>query len=118
RSAWAGGACVRGGCGAPPHFDDPAPAAPLAAALSAPDATARAMAAGRLADIGDRDAIPALLAALGDEDAHVREEVARALGRVGDPAALGALLTALHDDAGPHVREEAATAVGALAGED
>jgi len=111
----------RGGLGvvwALTQFDDPATAAPLAAALSAPDATARAMAAGRLADIGDRDAVPALLAALGDEDAHVREEVARALGRVGDPAALGALVAALHDDPGPHVREEAATAVGELAGAD
>jgi HEAT repeat protein len=96
------------------QFDDPATAAPLAAALSEPDATARAMAAGRLADLGDRGAVPALLAALADEDDHVREEVARALGRVGDPVALGAVLAALRDDPGPHVREEAATAAGAL----
>jgi len=115
--AMEGGLGGRGVVWALTQFDDPATAAPLAAALSAPDATARAMAAGRLADIGGRDAVPALLAALADDDAHVREEVARALGRVGDPAALGALLAALHD-AGPHVREEAATAVGALAGED
>ncbi len=115
--AMEGGLGGRGVVWALTQFDDPAMAAPLAAALSVPDATARAMAAGRLADIGDRDAVPALLAALADEDDHVREEVARALGRVGDPAALGALLAALHDP-GPHVREEAATAVGALAGED
>jgi HEAT repeat protein len=97
------------------QFDDPATAAPLAAALSEPDATARAMAAGRLADLGGRGAVPALLAALADDDDHVREEVARALGRVGDPVALDPLLAALGDDPGPHVREEAATAVGALA---
>jgi len=116
--AMEGGRGGRGVVWALTQFDDPATAAPLAAALSEPDATARALAAGRLADIGDRHAVPALLAALADADAHVREEAARALGRVGDPAALGALVAALHDDPGPHVREEAATAVGALAGAD
>jgi HEAT repeat protein len=113
--AMEGGRGGRGVVWALTQFDDPATAVPLAAALSEPDATARAMAAGRLADLGGRDAVPALLAALADDDDHVREEVARALGHVGDPAALGLLLAALRDDPGPHVREEAATAVGTLA---
>jgi HEAT repeat protein len=104
----------RGAVWALTQFDDPSLVAPLAAALSAPDATARALAAGKLAELGDASIVPALSAALGDADAHVREEVARALGRLGDPAALDAVLAALRDDPGPHVREEAATAVGAL----
>jgi HEAT repeat protein len=108
----------RGAVWALTQFDDPRLVAPLAGALSGPDATARALAAGKLAELGDPGAVPALVAALRDSDAHVREEAARALGRLGDPAALDPLLYALRSDAGDHVREEAATAVGTLGAAD
>jgi HEAT repeat protein len=112
------GRAGRGAVWALTQFDDPRLAAALTRALAGPDATARALAAGKLAELGDRDAVPALLAALGDPEPHVREEVARALGRLGDTAALEPLLDALRADAGAHVREEAATAVGALGAAD
>jgi HEAT repeat protein len=108
----------RGAVWALTQFDDPRLVAPLASALSDPDATARALAAGKLAGLGDRGAVPALVAALRDSDPHVREEAARALGRLGDPTALDPLLDALQSDAGDHVREEAATAVGTLGAAD
>jgi HEAT repeat protein len=108
----------RGAVWALTQFDDPRLVAPLVGALSDRDATARALAAGKLAELGDRSAVPALVRALGDPEAHVREEVARALGRLGDPTALEPLLDALRSDRGDHVREEAATAVGTLAGTD
>jgi HEAT repeat protein len=104
----------RGAVWALTQFDDPRLVAPLTDALSDPDATARALAAGKLAELGDRGAVPSLVAALGDSEAHVREEVARALGRLGDTAALEPLLDALRSDRGDHVREEAATALGTI----
>jgi HEAT repeat protein len=97
------------------QFDDPGLVAPLVAALRHADATARALAAGKLADLGSVDAVPPLLDVLRDDrDAHVREEAARALGLLGDPAAVDPLLTALRSDRGDHVREEAAAALGRL----
>jgi len=108
----------RGAVWALTQFHDPRLAAPLAGVLSDGDATAKALAAGKLAELGDRSAAPALVAALADAEAHVREEVARAHGRLGHPSALEALLGALRADPGDHVREEAATAVGALGGGD
>ena len=117
-AAVAAGRGGRGAVWALTQFDDARIVAPLAAALSDPDATARAMAAGKLAELGHPAAVPALIAALGDGDDHVREEVARALGRLGDGVALEPLLDALRDDRGAHVREEAATAVGALGAGD
>ena len=110
--------CGRGGRGAvwalTQFGADARLAAPLVAALGDRDATARALAAGKLSELGDRSAVPALIAALRDPDDHVREEAARALGLLGDPVALDALLRALGRDRGAHVREEAALAVGAL----
>ena len=117
-AAMANGRGGRGAVWALTQFDDPRLVVPLIGALTARDATTRALAAGKLAELGDRGAVPALVAALSDSDPHVREEVARALGRIGDPAALDPLLEALRSDSGNHVREEAATAVGALAGAD
>ncbi|MEA2251180.1 MAG: hypothetical protein QOG70_1422 [Solirubrobacteraceae bacterium] len=109
------GTAVRGAVWALTQFDDERLVAPLVAALSHSDATARALAAGKLAELGDPEAVPALVRALrADDDAHVREEAARALGRLGEAAALEPLLAALRDDPGDHVREEAATALGAL----
>ena len=108
----------RGAVWALTQFHDPRLVAPLAGALADGDATARALAAGKLADLCDRAAVPALVAALEDSEAHVREEVTRALGRLGDPAALEPLLHALRADPGDHVREAAATAVGTLGGAD
>jgi HEAT repeat protein len=104
----------RGAVWALTQFDDERLVAPLVAALSHPDATARALAAGKLAELGDPEAVPALVRVLrGDGDEHVREEAARALGRLGEVAALEPLVAALRDP-GDHVREEAAAALGAL----
>jgi HEAT repeat protein len=97
------------------QFDDPRLIVPLIAALRHEDATARALAAGKLADLGAAEAVTPLLDVLRDDrDAHVREEAARALGMLGDPAAVDPLLTALRSDRGDHVREEAAAALGRL----
>lgn len=97
------------------QFDDPRLVEPLIAALRHPDATARALSAGKLADLAAADAVPALIAVLQDDrDAHVREEAARALGLLGDPAAVDPLLAALRSDRGAPVREEAAAALGRL----
>jgi HEAT repeat protein len=117
-AAVVGGKGGRGAVWALTQFDGRSLVAPLAAALRDPDPTARALAAGKLAELGDPAIVPALVAALDDQDDHVREEVARALGRLGDPAALDPLLGALRKDRGAHVREEAATAVGALGAAD
>jgi HEAT repeat protein len=111
---------VRAGRGRGPvwaltQIDDPRLAAPLIVALGNADPTARALAAGKLADLGAREAVPALLDVLrNDRDQHVREEAARALGMLGDRAAVDPLLMALRADRGAHVREEAATALGRL----
>lgn len=97
------------------QFDDPGLIVPLIAALRHEDATTRALAAGKLADLGAVEAVAPLLDVLRDDrDAHVREEAARALGMLGDPAAVDPLLTALRSDRGDHVREEAAAALGQL----
>src|ERR671929_220401 len=117
-AALADGRGGRGAVWALTQFTDRRLVAPLVDALSLPDATARALAAGKLAELGDRTAVPGLIATLADDDPHVREEAARALGRLGDPAALEPLLGALRDDRGDHVREEAAGALGALGADD
>ena len=117
-AALADGRVGRGAVWALTQFTDRRLVAPLVGALSLPDATARALAAGKLAELGDRAAVPALVATLADEDEHVREEAARALGCLGDRGALEPLLRALQDDHGAHVREEAAAALGALGAAD
>jgi HEAT repeat protein len=105
----------RGSVWALTQLDDPRLVPPLIVALRDADATARALAAGKLAQLGSRTAVPALLDVLRDDpDAHVREEAARALGLLGDRAAVDPLLTALRSDRGDHVREEAAAALGRL----
>jgi HEAT repeat protein len=105
----------RGSIWALTQLDDPRLVPPLIVALRDADATARALAAGKLAQLGSGTAVPALLDVLrGDPDAHVREEAARALGILGDPAAVDPLLRALRSDRGDHVREEAAAALGRL----
>ena len=113
-AALAAGRGGRGAVWALTQFDDERLVGALVAALSQPDATTRALAASKLADLGDRSAVPALVRTLADADDHVREEAARALGCLGDRAALEPLLHALREDRGAHVREEAATALGAL----
>ena len=84
----------------------------------------RALAAGKLGDVGEASAgravplaaaVGPLVAALEDERSEaVREQVARALGLAGDPAGVDPLLAALQRDRGPHVREAAAEALGRL----
>ena len=48
--------------------------------------------ARQLGELGDREAVPALMIALRDEDAHVREAVALALGKLKAASAVPALL--------------------------
>ncbi len=106
------------------QFADARVVPPLVRALRAPQETVRALAAGKLGDVGEASAgravtlaaaVAPLVAALRSERSEaVREQVARALGLTGDPAAVDPLLAALQHDRGPHVREAAAEALGRL----
>jgi len=56
----------------------------------------RASVAIELGDLGDREAVPALITALrADEDERVRNWAARSLGKLGDPTAIPALVEAI-----------------------
>jgi HEAT repeat protein len=71
---------------------------PLLDALSHRAGQVRAAALLGLADLGDRQAIPAIAGRLArDESAMVREAAAQALGRLGGPAAVAALQAAQTD---------------------
>ena len=106
------------------QFTDARVVPPLVRALRAPQETVRALAAGKLGDVGEASAgravtlaaaVAPLVAALRSERSEaVREQVARALGLAGDPAAVDPLLDALQHDRGPHVREAAAEGLGRL----
>lgn len=106
------------------QFSDARVVPPLVRALRAPQETVRALAAGKLGDVGQASAgravtldaaVGPLVATLRSEPAApVREQVARALGLTGDAAAVDPLLAALRHDRGPHVREAAAEALGRL----
>jgi len=65
--------------------------------LDSPDIELSVMAAARLAKLGDRAAVPALIENLKTRTSHVRASCARALGDLGDPAAIPVLIEALHD---------------------
>lgn len=56
----------------------------------------RRLAAEALGDLGDLEAVPALVAALDHRDATTAAAAARGLGRLGDPAALEPILNRLH----------------------
>jgi HEAT repeat protein len=73
----------------------------------------RQAAARVLGQIGDRQAIPALIQALQDEDRDVRQAAAEALGQIGDPQAIPALIQALQDE-DRDVRQAAAEALGQI----
>ncbi len=70
----------------------------------------RQSAAQVLGDIGDTQAVPALVALLRDPDEHVRGETARALGKLQDGRAVEGLVLTLNDSSTP-VRLEAASAL-------
>ncbi len=67
-----------------------------------------------LADLGAREALPALLAAAEDEDASVRELAITALGELGDPRAYERVRRALRDGR-PEVRFQAIVAFPRIA---
>lgn len=67
------------------------------AALRSSDPFVRLSAAGELARIGNRRAVPPLIEALSDSDMHVRADVARALSLISDARAVPALIRALVD---------------------
>ena len=70
---------------------------------------ARAAAAVALADIGAREALPALLIAADDDAPLVRQQAISALGELGDPRACERIRRALGDDR-PEVRFQAVVA--------
>ena len=78
------------------------------------DAEERASTAIELGDLGDREAVPALIAALrADEDERVRNWAARSLGKLGDPTAIPALIEAIRLR---HTALRAADALGDFGG--
>lgn len=70
----------------------------LVAFLSDPDKGIRRRAARALGEIGDPDALPALMEATTDRDAWVRLDVIRSLGRLRAAIALNVLIEALNDE--------------------
>jgi len=71
------------------------------ALLNAASKDERARAAGRLADMGDVDAIPLLrISFAGDVASDVRDAAGRALGRLGDADSVDTFIHALHGRAG------------------
>jgi HEAT repeat protein len=74
-----------------------------------PSPAVRAEAATALADLGAREALPALLVAVEDDDAHVRQMALNALGEIGDSRAAQRLERALRDSR-PEVRYQAVIA--------
>jgi HEAT repeat protein len=77
----------------------------------------RAEAAVALADVGAREALPALLVAVEDDDAHVRQMALSALGELADPRAAPRLERALRDSR-PEVRYQAVIAFARVARDD
>jgi hypothetical protein len=84
--------------------------------LNAASKDTRARAAGRLADLGDVDAIPLLRISFGgDVAADVRDAAGRALGRLGDADSADTFIQALHRrDEDPTTAVTAAMALGYL----
>jgi HEAT repeat protein len=73
----------------------------LTGALADPAPQVRASAASALADLGAKEAVPALLALAEDSEVQVREMVFAALGELGDERALALVQAALSDPAAP-----------------
>ena len=96
-----------------------AAALPLSDLLSADeDGGVRQFAAFILGELGLPESAGALQEALADPDLRVRGDAAWALARLGARAALPQLESLAGDDPEPWVRQQAAAAVLALAGED
>ncbi len=91
------------------------PAAAMAAHLSSPDATERMSAAYDLGQLGDGEAVAALLGHVSDGDHDVRRAVARALLKLSPHRAIPspAIVAALASQ-DPRVREDAALLAGEL----
>jgi HEAT repeat protein len=64
------------------------------------------MAAFALGEIGDRQAVSALIKAVDSPSGHLRMLATRALGKIGDPAAVPALIACLEDTFSPGWSEE------------
>jgi hypothetical protein len=75
-------------------------------------AWARAKAAAALGNIGDREAVPALLAALADPASCVRQNALGALRTLGAEEATDRILEVLSKDRDPAVRRDAAEVAG------
>lgn len=86
------------------RIGDPASAPAIRRALSDPEATVRATAAGGIARLEGRRSLPWLRPLLADESSFVRESAARAVGAVGGAAAEAALAEALRSESDPYVR--------------
>jgi len=82
-------------------------------ALNAEIPELRLAAANGLGELGQADAVPALVDRLDDPDPRVRARAARACGRIGDPRATDALASVLGDPKAT-VRREAAEALGRI----
>jgi HEAT repeat protein len=82
-------------------------------ALDAGVAELRMAAANALGELGEREAVPALIERFEDADPRVRARAARAAGEIGDQRAVDALSELLADPTA-EVRREAAEALGRI----
>ncbi len=80
--------------------------------LERPDDSAKIDAAKALGEIGDPQAVDALINALADDNSNVRGAAADSLGSIRDPKAVDVLMKVLKDDANASVRFSAAHALG------
>jgi HEAT repeat protein len=75
----------------------------------------RAAAAAALGELGDTNALPALLALVEDKDQQVRQHTLTAVGRLGQASAVPTLLKALESDVNRDLRAEICEALGLIA---
>jgi HEAT repeat protein len=83
-------------------------------ALDSQDLAVRKAAAGVLADIPAKEAVPLLAKAIADPDASVRLAATRSAGKIKAAEAAGKVAVALKTEADPKVKEQAVKALGEI----
>jgi serine/threonine-protein kinase len=83
-------------------------------ALGAQDWATRKAAAGVLADIDEKEAVPLLAKAIADEEPSVRIEATRSAAKMKTPAAAAAVVAVVKDEKNPRVKEQQIKALGEI----
>jgi HEAT repeat protein len=83
-------------------------------ALDSQDLAVRKAAAGVLADIPAKEAVPLLAKAIADPDANVRLAATRSAGKIKTADAAGKVAVALKTEVDPRVKEQAVKALGEI----